>query len=543
MLQHASKPGFGLKILPAAPPRPAVRRRFLIAGIAAYLVLGVAVCVTTAPLPDEGLVANPAFNLATTGVMATTLFADRDTGPAAGCGTVRDCLAKVKSLAGHHEESFVGMRRFTYWIMPAYLLIQAAWYRLIGFGVIQARLLALLWGPLLIGACYYLVTGLFGSRRAAAISVGLLATDMTVLGTGSFARMDMFCAALGYAALAVYVYLRETQLNRAVFVANALAALACFAHPNSALAVAGLVTIAFSLDFRRLRWRHAVLGAAPYMVGAVAWACYIAQAPAIFLSQFLANASGRGSKLFSPLAAIKSEILFRYGDRFGIGPGAAGLSAHSKTVVLALFWTACLVALLTWKSWSRENRVLFRVLAVYAVLLTFGEGMKFGFYLIHIIPLYCCVVAVVADRALASVTWQRAAAVAALAAIGLVNLSWWTTRVRANAYGKDFAPAAEFLRPHLAQVSDAMCAPAVSFGLGFPANCRLDTALLMKAGGPDLIAVSAEWWNDFNDTKFLNAQLYGSRTARLEKEYWPAYTNSRYRVFLRRTPYVADGTR
>lgn len=542
MLKPVSKPEFATAILPSTPPRRPLRHGLLIAGIAAYLFLGLGVCLTTAPLPDEGLVANPAFNLATRGVMATTLFADRDTAPATGCATVRDCLSKVKALSGHHEESYVGMRRYTYWIMPVYLLMQAAWYRLIGFGVVQARLLALLWGPLLIGACYYLVTGLFGSRRAAAIAVALLVTDMTVLGAGSFARMDMFCAALGYAALAVYLYLREAQLDRAVLLANALAAIACFAHPNSALAVAGVATIALSLDAGRLRLRHAGLALAPYAAGALAWACYIAQAPAIFLSQFLANASGRGSKLFSPLAAIKSEIFFRYGERFGLGP-AAGLSGHAKTLVLALFWTALVVALCTWKSWSRENRVLFRLLAVYAVLLTFGEGMKFSFYLIHIIPLYVCVVAVVADRAMAAATWPRAAAVACLLAITAVNLSWWTSRVRANAYARDFAPAANFLRPHLAGTADAMCAPAVSFGLGFPANCRLDTALLMKPGGPELIAVSAEWWNDFNDTKFLNARLYAERSARLEKEYWPAYSNSRYRVFLRRNPYIPDGTR
>jgi len=140
----------------------------------------------------------------------------------------------------------------------------------------------------------------------------------------------------------------------------------------------------------------------------------------------------------------------------------------------------------------------------------------------------------VAARALEAPGWRRIAACAGLAAILGVNLSWWILRIRAASYQKDFVPVAEFLRPRLAGLDEAICTPAVSFGLGFPSNCRQDASVLMRAGGPPVIAVSSEWWNDFVDSKNVEPQTYAHRRARLETEYRPVYSTARFRVFMRR---------
>ena len=79
-------------------------------------------------------------------------------------------------------------------------------------------------------------------------------------------------------------------------------------------------------DWRRLRWRHAVVAAIPVAIGGALWASYILQAPELFLAQFSQNASNRFSALLDPWTSIVEE-LGRYQFAFGLGAHSAATPA------------------------------------------------------------------------------------------------------------------------------------------------------------------------------------------------------------------------
>jgi hypothetical protein len=510
--------------------------KFLVAAMAVYLLLGLGFCLDSAPLGDEAYIANPSFNLATRGVLGTSLFSRRDVAAAVGCFSVEDCLAHNR-LAKKHQESYFQMDRYTYWVLPTYLVLQAAWYKLVGFGLMQTRLIPLFSGVILIWACYAIVGALFPSTKAAIFTAALLAIDMTVLAMAAFGRMDMFCAAMGYLGIALYVRGRQSDMNRAVFWAHSCAAVACLTNPNGALAALGLVVLICYLDLRRVRFRHVLLTGIPYVAGIAAWGIYIAKSPTTFLSQFLGNASGRGAGLAAPLQAVRFEVFYRYAPRFGFAPDTSGF-ARIKIIVLAIFMLGVAAAIyLSIAEWKREQQALLVLFGLYAFVLTFGEGMKFQFYLIHIVPLYICLCAVVAAHALraGAPAWQRAAAAICLTAFVGVSLVTWASRMWSNPYAREFSPMAKYLSPQLEHTQNAICAPGIALGLGFPGNCPFDTGLGLTGTTPhpDVIAMNDEWARNFEDSRDVASEWYTTISNSLKNEYQLGYDSKRYKVYRR----------
>jgi hypothetical protein len=117
-----------------------------------------------------------------------------------------------------------------------------------------------------------IIRRLCGGRAAALIGAAVLAVDFGFVDSASDARMDMTCAALGFAALAAYLSLRERSFPRAVVVSHTLASAAVFAHPNGAFAVAALVVTTAWLDRDRVKPITIAFMAAPYVLGGMLWA-------------------------------------------------------------------------------------------------------------------------------------------------------------------------------------------------------------------------------------------------------------------------------
>ena len=86
-----------------------------------FLALSIGTALTAIPGTDEGFFANPAFNLLTKGVFATTILETAAT-------------------------PFEGMTQHTYWIMPLQPLTLSFWYRVFGFSVFSTRSLSIVWG-------------------------------------------------------------------------------------------------------------------------------------------------------------------------------------------------------------------------------------------------------------------------------------------------------------------------------------------------------------------------------------------------------------
>lgn len=206
-----------------------------------------------------------------------------------------------------------------YWLcfMPLPVFTQAAWYKLLGYGLFSMRLFSVAWAAVALTACFFLVSGLTGDRTTAALAIVFIAVDEVFILGATMARMDMMSAALGFTGLSLYVNLREKHLNRALLAGNAFVVAAGLSHPNGGmLAFLGMMFL-LALDRRRLTWRHSGLAIIPYLAGGIAMSAYISIDPAVFWAQFTGNSTGRLGAILSPLNALWREISKRYFGGFG----------------------------------------------------------------------------------------------------------------------------------------------------------------------------------------------------------------------------------
>jgi hypothetical protein len=164
--------------------------------------------------------------------------------------------------------------------------------------------------------------------------------------------------------------------------------------------------------------------------------------------------------------------------------------------------------------------------------------MKFGFYLIHIVPLYVCLCAVVADHTLFAPArpLYRGAAWACLSMLILADLTVWGNRIRTNPYATEFAPLARYLGPRLQPATLAVCSPEIAFGLGFPAGCPYDTGLGLSGDGslPAWIAIPVVWLPNLDEDREQTTEYKRHIRGLLESEYTSAYASKRYRVYRHR---------
>lgn len=223
-----------------------MRPRLALIVLALYLVLALTSAASKAPWVDEGWFASPAYNLITHGHMAT----------------------HVLEPAGTWLE---GIDHYTYWIMPADILAQAAWYKVFGFNLFTMRALSVAWGLFALAALYWVARHLTNDARLAPLAAALLALDYGFVQFTSSGRMDAMCVATGLAGLAAYLSLRRRSLVAAVLASQAFVALSGLTHPLGLLPFLGLLYLTLRLDRRRLRWRHALWAVAPYVAGVLAW--------------------------------------------------------------------------------------------------------------------------------------------------------------------------------------------------------------------------------------------------------------------------------
>src|SRR5436305_6830362 len=209
-----------------------------------FLGFAFATAATRAPYSDEAWFASPALDLLHTGHMGTTILLPNGM---AGKGTL------------------AGIQQHTYWIMPLDPLLEAAWYRAIGFSLMAERSLSIFFGVLVICSWFVLLERLTLSRAVALLGVAFLAIDHIFVYHSADGRMDVMCTALGFAGLASFMLLRERNFVLAFLVANIFRCASLFTHPNAILAFAGLFFLAIYFEGARFRLRL-LAALLPYLV-------------------------------------------------------------------------------------------------------------------------------------------------------------------------------------------------------------------------------------------------------------------------------------
>lgn len=494
-------------------------RASIAAIVAAYLVLAVWDSVTKRPWCDEAWFANPAFNLITTGSMGSPVIE-----PSGSCVTGR----RPGVVLG-------GINQHTYWIMPLHVLAQAAWYRVAGFSLFSLRLLSVLWGLVALASWYFIVKSLSGNSRVALLALAFIAVDHAFVSGASFGRMDMMNAALGFAACAVYLAMRERNFRLAVLASNTLVAASVFTHPNGVLHFIGLMFLTLYLDRGRAKLRHALIAAVPYVIFAGGWGLYILESPSDFVSQFGANASGRWAGL-SSLHAFVDEIKYRYLANFYLPSYSSGI-ALVRVVIPIVYFGAVIAAALTGRIRNHKGqRALLLLALIYFLAMSALEGMKSYFYLVHITPIFASVLAVWVHRC-----WKDRIIPAGFLAAGVcgfiaLQAAWAVSTATKNSYEKKYIAAVDFLKQNAGASSLIMGSAELGFAMRFPDNLTDDTTLGYTTGKrPEFIVFEDIYYQQaLRGFELRQPEIYEYVTALLSERYREVYDEGSYKIYARR---------
>jgi 4-amino-4-deoxy-L-arabinose transferase-like glycosyltransferase len=453
------------------PPVRVLYRTALAAALLVFLVFATGEAFTRRPWGDEVFTANSALNLATNGSSGMTVY--EPTGPGNKPGRV---VTRIDERNYH--------------IMPLSYVGQAAWYKLFGFSLPSMRFFSVFWGVVLMLSWNYSITRLTGNPLIAVVTSLVLATDYLFVQSATDGRPDVMGAALGAAALALYLRLRENSLSLAIFVAATLLTLTALTHPIATVASIPVVIAYLLFDRHRFRWSQILVAAAPFLIGAAAYGVFILQDPVAFKAQFGVNASGRLDGLAHPLIAIMKEIGDRYLEGVYLPHYAHGV-ALLRVLIILVYWIA-FAWLAGAPSIRKDPRYRLVLLAAAAELLlfTFFEGNKSSYYIIHVLPLFAAALAISAVTAWHSGRSGKLFASGVLSLLVLLQISWIAYSIAKNPYKNTYLPAIAFLREHAGSTASIIGSGELGFELGFDKNLRDDSSLGYFTGRkPDFVVI------------------------------------------------------
>ena len=432
----------------------AARRSLLIGIVLAFVVGAAALAESRLPHGDEGHFANCAWEFIHHGRLALPMMTDF-----------------IPSLD-----------RYVYENMPLYHIQLGVVSIFTGYEISTLRMDTVAWGVLLVVSTYFMVAGLTGDRLVAAMALLLVAVNYDVMDMCS-GRYDAMCAALYMAGLACYVWWRERNLARAVFLSNCLIAAACMTHPYGVFGMAGFGVLFAMLDLRRISLRLVLIAAIPYAVALASWGLYIAQNPTEFYRQITTNGRGRLAPIGHPISAIVSEIRVRYLEIFAGFRG--GVPAYMRLkVLLLLAYAAGFAGCLLTPSIRRDKHKLALVLVgiSYAGLLTVGEGQRLYIFMIHVLPIYSVVLAIWGCYLLRrGGLWQKAV-LAGVAIFCVYSIAAVVYRARLNEYWRLYEPTLEFLTKNVHGDEIVMAPGQFGTRLGFNKHCIDDATLGFRNG-------------------------------------------------------------
>jgi len=480
------------------------------------------------PYVDEGMLFSPARNLVLHGHMGTSIV---------------DETSELRV-----GMSLRGISHYTYQVLPVYFLVQAPWYKLFGFGLLQMRLLSLALGVVALLCWYSIVRDLTGNRWAALVTLALLATNNQMVNASAFGRNDMLCVALASLALMSYFRWRERNFLLAIGLGHLFAALSLFTHPSGILPAAALVLVPVLFDRSRIRWSALPLAAAPYVACAAGWGLYALQAPDVFREQLATNAANRLYGLTEPGRALLTELRMRYLQEYGFEPGANG-AARLKILILLSYLTG-IVGTLVIPALRRQRgvRILLSIAAANFLIYTVFEGTKQTFYLPSVIPVYAALLGILTTFLFRRRGWLGWGLAGLVAITVLLNVSRTASVIREDAYHRSYAPAIEFLRRAAKPDELVMGSTELAFGYGFDSRL-IDDHRLGKFSGkrPDFIVVNQRYEELFDYQRHARPELDAfvrDVLAHCDK----IYDHAGVRIYRRRTfaaaePLVGPGRR
>jgi hypothetical protein len=326
-----------------------------------FFALVIGYSFTRAPWWDEGLFADVAVSFRRFGRLGSSV------------------------LAPHSYLFLPGIERYTYWQFPLYLVSLGSWFRVAPIAVQSMRLFSVLWSCVYLAGWFLFTRALTRDERLSLFVTVVVVFDYSCVSSASNGRMEMMCAALGQAALATYVCLRERDRKAAFLTAGFFGASSFFCHPMGAVTNALLAVLIIS-DWRLVSFLDLLRLTIPYFFGGALCFCYVLQAPQIFLAQTKAASGYRVGGPALLLKNVANDIYTRYFTfYFGHLSGPDRLKACTL-----LFGLVGLIAV----AFNRRLRSASygRLLLVFSGVAYVGvacvDDMKFPYYLVYVTPLF-----------------------------------------------------------------------------------------------------------------------------------------------------------
>lgn len=412
-----------------------------LASILIFIGLCVGIVSTAMPWEDESWFGSATYNLMSHGELRTSIIE--------GAGTWR-----------------AGTKHHLYWEPPLSFIADAMFCSVASFSVFSIRTVSLLFGLFGLACCWALVRRGAGSAQVAALAVLITSSDYFYLTIASDGRMDMMCFATGFAGAVSYLLLRERNLALAVVVSQAFVVISGITHPNGILWFAVVAALTLLHDRRNITPRIFLLACIPYVLGAAVWGFFIVQDPREFVFQFRSNMressssnSQNISPILSPIRGIIAELNDRYLGPYGLLPGVP-LINRTKAAILLIY--AAVVAICVSVKEIRRRAFVRDILLMTAIIflgLMFVTGNKWYHYLVHIIPLWAILAAVVFTHYGTARGFPRYASLAAIALLVCVGWAGALHNIRQNTYKNLYVPAAQFIAANTQQ-NDLVVGPA-----------------------------------------------------------------------------------
>ena len=242
-----------------------------------------------------------------------------------------------------------------------------------------------------------------------------------------------------------------------------------------------VVTAALALgDLPRFSWRLLGLALVPHILLLGMWGLYLWSDVEGTREQMAWQMNGRGVSVSQPLLTLGRELREKYWELYaGWRPGVP-LAMRLKSAFL-FAWIASLVAVLLDVELRRQRavRILLGIVILSFLLACYLDPWKLQAYLIHVIPAFTALFAVVAAHYFMRAPRTGGLLVVGMCAFGAASIMY---RVRQDVLGRAFEPAVAYLRARI-QPSDLVFAPAeFGFGLDFATHVSADPSLGQRSG-------------------------------------------------------------
>jgi hypothetical protein len=413
--------------------------------------------------------------------------------------------------------------RRAYWVMPLESLLQAGWYRLVGWGLVQQRLLSVAAGLLGILIWFDLTRRVSRDVLLAGFATLLIAFDWTYVTFTSMGRPDMLGFLFGLAAL----YAHETFFASRPLLARLLSAASLCAvgmiHPLAAVVWGAVYGVRCLLQWRRITLAQIAVFFIPVAVTGALFAVWIGFDPVAFWDQMAAQSGFR-------TAAVRLDEWRRYFAMYGLLPKPFSGDLLKLMPALTLLGAAVIL-------WIRRReaagvaglRLALLLGGVAFLVLTLADDRKWAAYGLHVVP-WIALISAYAIRSL----WNDRARMLVAGWVSLYVLAAILAGayvVQRRSFDRVYRPAVAALAG-LATNGETVFAPA-EFRFAYPGSFLYDARYGFLTGKPvPAIAVAKE---DFSDALHWsqqgNPRLHAYLQAKLNRACQLRYENEKYAVY------------